>query len=225
MTESAIVFDLDGTLFDTVPEMYESARLAANERGVTIDADVEQVRGYLGDGITRFVKRVITGEHWAEPDKDLLEVVLGRTHSIYGDLLLRRDSLYPTVANTLALLQEQGWRLGIATNKLEKFTLPLLREFLPEIRFGSVVCGDSLARTKPHPDPLERAAQELGVPASRAVMVGDSIADLNAAQAAGFAMMVVVSYGYHQRTGLDALEADIVIDCMDQLPEACSALL
>lgn len=220
MTDAAVVFDLDGTLFDTVPEIYDSVRLAAEESGVEVGAGADASRSYLGDGIRRFVKRALTGEHWGEPDPDLFEAVLARTLGIYEGMLLRRDSLYPTVAETLALLQEEGWRLGVATNKLERFTVPLLRRFLPSVRFGCVVCGDSLPTTKPDPGPLLHAAAGLGVAPSRAVMVGDSVADVNASEGAGFARMVLVSYGYHQRTGLEGLEADAVIGRMDELPEA-----
>lgn len=224
MAEAAIVFDLDGTLFDTVPEMFDSVHLAAKELDVKIDSSIDQARGYLGDGITRFVKRMITGDQWAEPDEDLLRQALDKTMDAYDKLLLRRDSLYPNVAGTLAGLQEQGWKLGVATNKIERFTRPLLERFLPEVDFGCIICGDSLAKTKPDPAPLVHAARQLGVPPDRAVMVGDSIADVSATKAAGFALMVVVSYGYHQRTGLEALEADVVIDSMDELPGACAAL-
>lgn len=224
MPEAAIVFDLDGTLFDTVPEIYDSVRLAAGECDVSVGTGVDDSRSYLGDGIRRFVKRVLTGEHWGEPDPELFDAVLSRTLDIYGDMLLRRDSLYPTVADTLERLQGEGWRLGVATNKLERFTVPLLERYLPSVRFGSVVCGDSLPKSKPDPGPLLRAAEELGVDPSLAVMVGDSVADVKACEGAGYARMVLVSYGYHQRTGLAGLAADTVIDRMEELPEALAVM-
>ena len=221
---AAIIFDLDGTLFDTVPEMFDSVKVAASKQGISIDTDINEARSYLGDGIRRFVKRAITGQHWGEPDPAVFKSVLEETLRVHEGLVLRRNSLYPGVTGTLESLQQEGWRLGIATNKLERFTIPLLQKFLPSIKFGSVVCGDSLENGKPDPGPLRQAASELGVSPKRCAMVGDSVADVNATHAAGFAIMIVVSYGYHQRTGLKALKADKFIDRMDELPMALEAL-
>ena len=225
MDNSAVIFDLDGTLFDTAPEKLSALRAALADVDLAGDINEEQARSYMGHGLVRFIKRAITKDHWAEPDHSQLQRVHKRMLFHYERLLLTRNSLYPGVIETLEQLQDKGWLLGMATNKLECFTRPLLHEFLPTIKFGAIVGGDTLASAKPDPGPLLHIARVLGIAPTQALMVGDSITDIKASQAAGYAATITVSYGYHQATGLAGLKSDYSIDSMYELGEVCRNFL
>ena len=217
MGDKAVVFDLDGTLFDTNPEITAAVTTAAREHGIEVKANRNELRGYMGNGLSRFIKRVMTGQRWAEPATELHAAMLNTAMENYGRIYLQRDSLYPYVANTLSMLQDAGWRLAVATNKLERFTLPLLAEFLGQIKFDCVICKDKVENPKPSPEPLEKILDLLQVGRETALIVGDSMVDIVAGKSAGYRATIAVSYGYHQGEDASDLGADYVIDEMRDL--------
>lgn len=135
---------------------------------------------------------------------------------IYQADAATRTRPYPGAGETLAALQQRGFRLALVTNKplvaarqiLEQLGLA---EFLPV-----VIGGDSLPHRKPHPAPLLEAARQLGVDPTRSLMVGDNIHDVEAAKAAGI-RCIAVTYGYHHRPPAE-FGADHLIDRLDELP-------
>ena len=170
----------------------------------------------MGGGLSRFAKRVLTGELDGEPDPEEHERLFKGAHREYGRLLLSRDSLYAGVPATLRALRAEGWQLAIATNKLAVFTGPLLERFLGDIDFACVMCRDSQPRAKPDPAMVHAILKRLGLAPAQALFVGDSPVDVATARAAGVPM-VGVSYGYHLGADASALEADHLINGFAEL--------
>jgi phosphoglycolate phosphatase len=124
--------------------------------------------------------------------------------------------LYPGVRGCLDRLREQHISLALVTNKPQRFLAALLRALDLEHYFGHIVGGDTLAQKKPHPLPLLHCIEHFGGAVSRTLMVGDSFADVEAARAAGVAV-VGVSYGYSYPQPVAASRPDWLVDCITEL--------
>jgi phosphoglycolate phosphatase len=212
----AIVLDLDGTLVDSVPDLAYSVDRALDQLGLP-ERGEEQVRMWVGNGAERLVKRALTGTMDGEPDVSLFERAFPLFMDIYGKNTSDRSRLYPGVRDGLARLTGDGYRLACVTNKPARFTEPLLDALGIATEFELIVCGDTLPRKKPDPMPLIYAAQQLGVSAGQALMVGDSVSDVQAARAAGW-YVICVSYGYNHGRDIREAGPDAVVDSLAQLP-------
>jgi phosphoglycolate phosphatase len=136
----------------------------------------------------------------------------------YSEALCVKSTLYPHVELVLDKLKSVGFDLACLTNKPEAFTLPMLRTLNLDRYFGQVVAGDTLPKKKPDPMGLYHICRELDVACEAGVMVGDSISDIRAAQAAGIPV-VCVSFGYNQGMDLTTAHPDAIIDSFAELPE------
>ncbi|MGE5625161.1 MAG: phosphoglycolate phosphatase [Bacillota bacterium] len=215
MSIKLIAFDLDGTLIDSAPDIAQAVDATLVELGLPPWGE-EKVRGWVGDGVTRLMKRVLTGEKDGEPDAAKLEQALAVFRRAYGAAVHVHSRLYPGTLETLELLKGHA-RLVCITNKSAQFTEPLLASIGIRGYFDLVVSGDTLSVLKPDPRPLLHAAETLGVPSRECCMVGDSKNDILAAKAAGF-RAVAVSHGYHQGADLKGLGAETVLDSLAELP-------
>ncbi|MGQ3049105.1 MAG: phosphoglycolate phosphatase [Niveispirillum sp.] len=216
----ALIFDFDGTLIDSAPDIALGLNrlLAAEGRRELPLADVHQM---IGDGAGRLVEQAFAATGTAlTPDER--GPMTERYLAIYGALPVDRACIYPGVVETLTALKQAGHRLGLCTNKPAGISLDLLRELGMGALFDAVAGGDSVARKKPHPDPLVFVMERLGVGAGGAVMVGDNANDVAAARGAGVPV-VAVAYGY-PRMALEDLGADIIIDRFADLPGALARL-
>lgn len=208
-----VAFDLDGTLVDSVPDI---AR-AVDDMAVALALprpDVDTVRGWVGDGIRRLVKRALTGTRDGEPDAALYRQGFEAFRRAYHAHLSDRTRLYPGVREALDGLLDAGLPLACITNKATEFTAPLLQALDLGRYFDCVLCGDSLPARKPDPLPLLHAARHAGIAPSASCMVGDSANDVRAARAAGF-YAVAVRYGY----GGEALAASAPDASLNALTE------
>ena len=193
---SAVLFDLDGTLADTAPEIYAAAAAMLADLGLPA-VEFAQAREFIGDGVQRFVKRMLTRQWWGEPAADLLEEASALMDKHYAAECEKPLRLFDGVAETLTALRRQGIPMACVTNKPRRFSEPLL-EAAGLMRFFRVVAsGDSLGVKKPSSIPLRWATLAVGGYIRTALMVGDSAADSKAAAAAG-CDFAVVSYGYHR---------------------------
>ena len=211
-----IAFDLDGTLVDSAPDLACAVELMTRELRIA-SPDLAQVRGWVGDGVRRLVKRALTGMRDGEPPAELYQRGMQSFRRHYREHLADESTLYPGVREVLEQLTAAGVPLACITNKSAEFTAPLLRALGLDGCFGAVVSGDTLLQRKPDPAPLLYAAQSLRVDAGQSCMVGDSANDVRAARAAGF-QAVAVSYGYGNATELAIAGPDIVLESLTQLP-------
>ena len=214
---SAVAFDLDGTLADTLPDLFASANLTMRDLGMN-QVDRETVRDYIGQGIERLVKRLLTGEPAGEPDADLF----GRAGTIfrehYRQLLSNESQLFPGIEQVLHDLKSLSLGLACVTNKTEAFTRPLLDQLGVLGLFDQVICGDTLERKKPDPLPLIHCAQQFGIDPERLLMVGDSRTDVLCARSAG-CPVVCVPYGYRSGMELHELDCDAIVPAASSLIE------
>lgn len=191
----AALFDLDGTLVDSAPDIHAAASSMLRDLSLP-PLPFAEAREYIGDGMARFVKRVVTRQWWGEPEESLLAAATGRMQFHYARECAG-GRVYDGVIDTLAALKKRGARLGCVTNKPHQFTLPMLDACALGEFFDTVISGDSLPTKKPDPAPLQEACRRLSVRCETTWMVGDSCADSRAAAAAG-CRFAVVSYGYHR---------------------------
>lgn len=205
----AVVIDLDGTLLNTAPDLAEAAnRMLAEMQRPSVP--IEVIMTYIGNGVERLIKRVLTGEMYAEPDAALM----AKAKPIYERHYLECVSLYsrpfPGVVEGLDALKQAGYRLACITNKAAKFTLPLLKDTGLHDYFELILSGDSLPRTKPDPLPLLHACEQFGVTPDQLLLIGDSMNDAQAARAAG-CHIFCVPYGYNHGEPVESLDLDRVV--------------
>ncbi|MBY6187815.1 phosphoglycolate phosphatase [Marinobacter hydrocarbonoclasticus] len=213
----AIAFDLDGTLIDSVPALAQAAGAALEDLGRP-SCTVEAARGWIGNGAEMLMRRALSGN--VEPDpalsSDLLANALERFHFHYGAHLDQGSPLYPGVAETLAALKARGYRLALITNKPARYLPDLMATCGLAAHFELMLGGDSLARRKPDPMPLEHVLAQFGLAAEQMVMVGDSRNDIEAAKAAG-CTSIGLTYGYNYGQPIAALGPNQTLDHFEHL--------
>ena len=210
-----ILFDLDGTLVDSVPDLAwcgnEMLRqLDLPERGL------DSARAWVGNGVERFVKRFLSGEMDAEPDEELFARGLDLFNRLYIDNVSERSQVYPGVIECLQQLAGGDLHLACVTNKPEPFTSDLIAAMGLDSYFELVVAGDTTARKKPDPMPLHYAADHFGLDYAECMMVGDSSNDVRAARAAGFAI-ACVPYGYNHGNDIGESRPDLIVENLIEL--------
>lgn len=209
----AILFDLDGTLVDSVPDLAAAMDAALIHCGYP-GAGEERVRTWVGNGAAKLVERALD---WAESTSQRSGppvqhgVLLDAFYLAYAEDSSSRSQLFPGVIAALEYWQQAGIKLACVTNKPERFTHPILAEFGLQSLLPVVVGGDTLAQRKPDPAPLLHACERLGVAAGNTVMVGDSSNDIDAAHAAGMPA-ACVSYGYNHGAPIAEAGADLLVD-------------
>ena len=210
-----VLIDVDGTLVDSVPDL--AWCIDAMLELLDIPARGEAaVRRWVGNGIERLVKRALVNADDGEPDESLTNRALSKFKSLYALNTSKRSQLYPGVLQGLDYLQSRGYRMGCVTNKAAEFTHPLLHDLGLTKYFEETVCGDDTPKLKPDPLPLLVAAQNMRVDPLRALMIGDSSNDVQAARAAGF-QIICTSYGYNHGEDIRRYGPDAVIDSMVEL--------
>jgi phosphoglycolate phosphatase len=216
----AIVFDLDGTLVDTAPDLHAHLDALLAELGRP-GLDLEEIRPLIGDGARALLRRGLEVSGGVPPEVDLdrqFATFLER----YTAAPARWGRPYAGVVMALEKLTAAGCRLGLCTNKPQAPTDRLLAAYDLQRYFGAAIGGDALAVKKPDGRHALAVLDQLGVGAQGAVMVGDSANDVLAAHAAGMPC-ILVSFGY---TPVPACElgAERVIDHFDDLLPALAAL-
>lgn len=185
-----MLFDLDGTLLDTAPDMGAALNdLRAEHNLPPLSAD--RIRPYVSHGAMGLLKLGFA----IEPQDARFAGMRTRYLAIYEERLTRETRLFHGMDVLLDSLERQGLTWGIVTNKPGWLTEPLVEHLGLRQRAACVVSGDTIARRKPHPDPLLHAAGLCGLPVEQAVYVGDAERDVQSAHAAGM-LAVVAMYGY-----------------------------
>lgn len=220
MTRKAILFDLDGTLVDTAPDLAAATDFALQRAGRPA-IGLEAVRAMVGDGARALIEKGFRASG-GMPEPEAFEAAMADFMAYYGKHLADTSRPFPGVVTCLAGLAERGYALAVCTNKPEGFSHSILGQLGLAGFFGAVVGGDSLPVRKPDPGHLHGTLERLGGPHDWAAMVGDSANDVNAAAAAGLPC-VVVSFGY---TTVPAAElgGQRLINHFSELPDALVAL-
>ena len=211
----ALLFDLDGTLVDSAPDI---ARAANNMlRKLTMPTvDTASIRRWVGNGAVNLVKRALTGHHDGEPDLVLLERAMPLFFEFYQSEVCVESVFYEGVPETLFSLNEKGFKMACVTNKPSRHTQSLLEKMNIDHLFSVIVAGDSLPQRKPDPTQLISACQQLGVSTEMSIMVGDSPNDIIAAKAVPMPVLCM-TYGYNQGTDLSTLQPDVLLDQFKQI--------
>ncbi|MDP6516825.1 MAG: phosphoglycolate phosphatase [Alphaproteobacteria bacterium] len=217
---AAVVFDLDGTLLDTAPDLAGALNRLLADEGLPPLA-LGTVREIVGEGAVRMIERGLAAAG-AATDGPLDADLRRRFLDHYRACMTERTRPFPGAVRALEELSAKGRPLAICTNKSHGFSAAILAELGLEKFFGALIGGDSLATNKPDPAPLHAAIAGVGGTPERAVMIGDSITDVGAARAAGVPV-IVVSFGYTS-IAPRALGADAVIDHFDELLPALAAI-
>jgi phosphoglycolate phosphatase len=215
----AVLFDLDGTLVDTAPDIAEAVNRMLLERGAP-PLPLAAIRGFIGNGMPTLIRRVLRESRaacLAEP------LALALFHRHYRDTNGRIGQVFPGVREGLQALQKAGYRLGCVTNKPWADTSALLEIHTLAACFDVVVAGDTLEQMKPDPAPLLHACRFLHASLDRCVLVGDSTVDVAAARAAQMPVYIV-RYGYPGAGGHGAMQCDGFIDSLEDLPAVLDGL-
>jgi phosphoglycolate phosphatase len=209
----AVVFDLDGTLIDSLDDIADSANATlARLDGVATELPRDLVRSFVGEGLRVLLTRCLAAaglEHPIEPAAAIFR-------EIYGAHLLDRTRLYPGVAETLERLSDR--RLAVLTNKPGEMSRAILDGLGVSARFFRIVGGDEMPERKPHPQGLRALLRDLECPPERAIMIGDSGVDIRTGRAAG-TLTAGVAYGLAPHT-LATDPPDILLNDIRRLPEA-----
>jgi len=206
----AALFDLDGTLLDTAPDLAMAANAMRIELGMPpLREDI--VATFVGRGMENLVRRVLAGSLLGseEPTQDIsgpLACFRRHYHAVNGD----RARIFEGTLEGLQTLRADGIQLAVLTNKPTEFTVPLLEQTGLRGFFSVIVCGDTCEQKKPHPMPVLHACSLLGVEAAKAVVIGDSVNDAMAARAAGCPVLVV-PYGYNEGRDVTTLDVDGIV--------------
>lgn len=210
--KNTLLFDLDGTLVDSVPDL----AFAVNETLVELGlAPFSQniIRNWVGNGAKVLIQRALSGN--AEVSTDLDNTLVERALAIFFQVYQRHTcvetQLYSNVLETLTELKARGYRLAIITNKPERFIAPIIEGLALNGLFELVIGGDTLEKRKPDPLPLHYACQQLSVEVEQCVMIGDSKNDILAAKAANMAS-VALTYGYNYGENIANYQPESVID-------------
>jgi phosphoglycolate phosphatase len=197
--ETVVLFDLDGTLVDSAPDLAGAANDLRAECGMA-PLPYEALRPMVGSGARGMVGVAFGVQPTDVRFADLRDAFL----DLYADRLLRQTDLFEAIRPVLDRLDAAGRRWGIVTNKATRFTAPIVAGLGLAPRAAVVIAGDTTPFAKPHPAPLLEAARRLGIAPSACAYVGDDMRDVLAGRAAGM-VTLAASWGY---LGLDEPVAD-----------------
>jgi phosphoglycolate phosphatase len=216
MAALTVVFDLDGTLVDTAPDLIETLNVVFAREGLP-PVEYEAARDMIGGGARKMIEAGLQLEGRMVSPR-LVDRMFGDFIAYYSEHIADRSRPFPGVREALDTLQARGCRFAVCTNKLEGLSRQLLDTLGLSRRFEAICGQDTFGIQKPNPEILRRTIAAAGGAAGHAVMVGDSGTDIATARAAGLPV-VAVDFGYSE-TPIRELRPDRLISHYDALPEA-----
>ena len=191
--QRAAVFDLDGTLVDTAPDLWHATNhvmMTLGRRAITLD----EVRAFVGHGARTLIARGLAATGEALPAAEI-EPLYQRFVDYYRDNIALESAPFPGCLALLDKLSADGIKLGVCTNKLEGLSVRLLEELDMARYFGAVIGPDTIGVAKPDAAPYRETLSRLGINGGASVMIGDSETDVLTARAAGVPV-IAVTFGY-----------------------------
>jgi phosphoglycolate phosphatase len=221
MPAATVVFDLDGTLVDTAPDLVDTLNVVFAREGLP-PVPFATARNLIGGGARRMIERGLQAEGRSYTPTEI-DRLFARFIDYYSAHIADRSRPFPALEAALDSLAADGARLAVCTNKLERLSVRLLDALGLAHRFHAVCGQDTFGVQKPNPEILRATIRRAGGSAERAVMVGDSANDIDAARAAGVPI-IAVDFGYTE-TPVSRLEPDRIISGFSELPAAVRDLL
>ena len=214
MSAPTIVFDLDGTLIDTAPDLIDTLNVVFAREGMP-PVPYDTARNLIGGGARAMIARGIEAEGRVQtPAK--LEQMFADFIAHYTEHIADRSRPFPGLVEALDVLASRGCRLAVCTNKLERLSLQLLRQLKLADRFVAICGQDTFGIQKPDPDVLRRTIAAAGGRTQQAIMIGDSLTDIRTARAASIPV-IAVDFGYSEKPIVECAP-DRVISHFVQLP-------
>lgn len=213
----AVLFDLDGTLLHTVPDLAAAVNAMLGDLGRSQLPD-DVVATYVGKGADNLIHRSLTGQMDGQAPQALFDQARQLWHAHYERINGSNAQLYTGVLAGLQRLAGRGVKMGVVTNKPEGYSIPLLQRTGLAPFFGVVVGGDTCARKKPDPMPVLHACSVLGVSPAQTLLIGDSLNDAQAAAAAQVACWLL-PYGYNEGRPIRSTPCDGFVNTIEQASE------
>ena len=216
MPAPLVVFDLDGTLIDTAPDLVDTLNIILAGEGLPA-VPFAHARNMIGGGARMLIERGLAADGRAS-GRDEVDRLYRDFVAHYGEHIADRSRPFPGLEAALDQLAGAGWRFAVCTNKLEGLSLRLLDALGLSGRFDAICGQDTFGVQKPHPDILLHTIRRAGGVPERAIMVGDSINDIDVARAAKVPV-IAVAFGYTE-VPVAELGPDRIIDAYAKLPAA-----
>ena len=221
MPARTIVFDLDGTLIDTAPDLIDTLNMVFAREGLP-PVPYATARNLIGGGARVMIARGIEAEG-AAVTPARLEQLFADFIAHYSEHIADRSRPFPGLADVLDALAADGCRFAVCTNKLERLSVLLLKKLGLADRFAFICGQDTFGIQKPDPEVLRCTVTAAGGSLSHAIMIGDSATDISTARAAGIPV-IAVDFGYSERP-VSEFGPDRIISRYEQLPAAIAAVL
>lgn len=215
-----IIFDFDGTLIDSVPDLSDSINYMLKKLEKNTYSQ-KTIRTWVGNGASVLIKRALCGDILVDDskfDNELLEKASTYFFEYYSKNFANKTTLYNNVDNTLKYLYKKGYKLAIATNKPDEYIKPILDRFNLTHYFSICVGANSVEKKKPHPMMLLKICNDLNILIENSVMVGDSKNDILAAKESNIDS-IAVSYGYNYDEDISIYNPTISIEEFKSIEE------
>ena len=220
MPARTIVFDLDGTLIDTAPDLIATLNVVFEREGLPL-VPYETARNLIGGGARGMIARGLAAEG-RDVGADKLEQMFSDFIAHYSEHIADRSRPFPGLLEALDELQRRGDRFAVCTNKLERLSVLLLEKLDLARRFDAICGQDTFGIQKPDPEVLRRTVAAAGGELHNAIMIGDSVTDIRTARAAGIPV-IAVDFGYSERP-VSEYGPDRLISRFNDLPAAIGAI-
>jgi phosphoglycolate phosphatase len=211
----ALLFDLDGTLADTAPDLLQALNRVLSVLNFS-PVLLEDARNWIGSGMRSLLETALVSSIGSVPDPALVDKGMTLFDLFYAEGVWVKSTCYPGVVEGLSEFKKIGLKMGCVTNKPRFFTEALLKKSRLDVFFDVVVAGNDLCEKKPAPLPLLHAAERLQVSPQVCVVIGDSQNDIDAALGAGM-MMLLVTWGYFQSGKVSQMGATQLIKEFSQI--------
>ena len=208
----AIIFDLDGTLLDTLKDLQEGTNYALRVNGMP-ERTLDEIRRFVGSGARKLIERVIPGCE----KEGVYEKVMGDFAFYYKEHCKDNTAPYPGIMELLKELKRRGYALGVVSNKPDFAVQELIPEYFPDI-FSSVTGERKGVAKKPAPDLIWEAMKKLNASKEESVYIGDSEVDIEAAKNAGLPC-ISVAWGFKGREFLKEHNAEMIVDAPEEILE------